>query len=96
MGSSTIYSIELVDSFAAGRFLYNNYRQALKIIADGTPHVEKMKARLNITDDNIDGWLKEEEEFFKNLKDEPDERVLESAYVRALYDRQAAEYVYFS
>lgn len=50
-----------------------------------------MKARLKVTDADIDGWLVEEEVFFKNLKDEPDESVMESAYVRALYNRQEAE-----
>lgn len=50
-----------------------------------------MKARLQITDTDIDNWLVEEETFFRSLKEEPDERILESAYVRALYSRQEAE-----
>lgn len=79
------------NSYVSGRFLYNNYVQALTIIKDYTPHVEEMKERLKITDADIDNWLKEELEFFLNLKDEPNERVLESAYVRALYNRQDAE-----
>lgn len=84
----------IVDSILPGRFLYNNYRQSLKIIADYTPEVEEMKARLQVTDSDIDNWLKQEEDFFLSLKNEPDERVLESEYVRALYDKQDTEYIF--
>lgn len=50
-----------------------------------------MKATLQITDDDIEQWLIEEREFLKNLKDEPQDRVLEIAYVEALQAQNKAE-----
>ncbi|KAI0771436.1 hypothetical protein BC629DRAFT_1531885 [Irpex lacteus] len=73
------------------RFLYNNYRQALEIISDYTPEVERMKIVLDVTDADIEGWLGEERNFLKNLKSEPEERVLEVSYVEALIARDKAD-----
>ncbi len=77
--------------FVLGKFLFNNYRQALKIIKDYEPEVERMKATLQITNDDIEQWLVEEQKFLMNLKNEPEERVLEVAYVEALIARDNAE-----
>ena len=50
-----------------------------------------MKAQLQVTDEDIEGWLHEERHFLKSLKNEPEERVLEVAYVEALIARDSAE-----
>lgn len=71
--------------------MYNNYRQALDIIKNYTPEVERLKTTLQITDEDIEQWLCEEREFLKSLKNEPEERVLEVAYVEALQAREKAE-----
>lgn len=52
-----------------------------------------MKAVLDVTDGDIEGWLEEERHFLQNLKSEPEERVLEISYVEALIARDKAEYV---
>ena len=77
-----------------GRFLYNNYRQALNIIKDYSPDVERMKNALQVTDEDIEGWVTEERRFLTSLKNEPEGRVLEVAYVEALIARDKAECVF--
>ncbi|KAH9849711.1 hypothetical protein C2E23DRAFT_736739 [Lenzites betulinus] len=72
-------------------FLYNNVRQSLTIIRDYSIDVKHLQAELNITDADIEGWVVEEREFLSGLKDEPEERVLEVAYVQALLDRAKAD-----
>ena len=41
----------------------------------------------------MEGWIRAEDKFLRNLKDEPDERVLECMYVQALIAAKKAEYV---
>ncbi|THG96932.1 hypothetical protein EW026_g4986 [Hermanssonia centrifuga] len=73
------------------KFLFNNYKQALRILKDFTPEVDRMKTLLGIEDDDIKKWAHEEHKFLLDLKDEPKERVLESAYVEALIMREKAD-----
>lgn len=75
----------------SGRFLYNNYKQALNIISEYAGDIEELKTRLNITDEVIEGWIGSERQFLKDLKHEPEERILEMAYVEALIARDKAE-----
>ncbi|KAI0083017.1 hypothetical protein BDY19DRAFT_981236 [Irpex rosettiformis] len=79
--------------YELSKFLFNNYRQALNIIRDYTPEVERMKAVLEATDEDIEGWLRDEHQFLSSLKNEPEERVLEVAYVEALIARDKADEV---
>ncbi len=76
------------------KFLFNNYKQALQILKDFTPEVNRMKTLLGLEDDDIKKWAHEEHKFLLDLKDEPEERVLESAYVEALIMREKAEYAH--
>jgi len=64
--------------------MLNNYNQAVKIIKDFTPEVEEFKLRLNLTNADIGGWVCTEQKFLEELKEEPQECVLASAYVDAL------------
>ncbi|THG92734.1 hypothetical protein EW026_g8267 [Hermanssonia centrifuga] len=73
------------------KFLFNNYKQALQILKDFTPEVNRMKTLLGLEDDDIKKWAHEEHKFLLDLKDEPEERVLESAYVEALIMREKAD-----
>ncbi|EGO04410.1 hypothetical protein SERLA73DRAFT_68093 [Serpula lacrymans var. lacrymans S7.3] len=73
------------------KFLYNNYQQALTIIKDCTPHVSAMITKLGIRKDSIKDWIKAEHNLLANLKDEPEERVLGSAYVRAFIQRNKVD-----
>jgi hypothetical protein len=74
-----------------GNFLCNNYKQALAIIQDYSPEVEAFKLRLRVTDQDIEHWIDAERTFLKELKEEPNERVLACAYVEALMQWQQAE-----
>ena len=67
-----------------GNFLYNNYKQALDIIASFTPQVEEFKASRNISDDDFETWRKEELEYLTSLTAEPEYDVCAVAYVEAL------------
>ncbi|KAI0083349.1 hypothetical protein BDY19DRAFT_987928 [Irpex rosettiformis] len=80
--------------YELSKFLYQNYRQALSIIKDYTPEVQRMKDALQITDQDIESWLHEEHKFLTSLKNEPEERILEVAYVEALIARDQAEYAF--
>ncbi|EGO23128.1 hypothetical protein SERLADRAFT_409558 [Serpula lacrymans var. lacrymans S7.9] len=79
------------NSVARGKFLYNNYQQALTITKDYVPHVSAMTSELGIHEDSIKDWIKAEHDLLENLKDEPEEWVLASAYVCALIQRNKAE-----
>lgn len=90
VSASHIYCTHsLID--VAGRFLYNNYRQCLSIIEEFSVDVAHLQQSLHLDDAAIEAWLSDERNFLKNLKDEPEERVLECAYVQALIDREHAE-----
>jgi hypothetical protein len=75
----------------AGRFLLNNYKQCLAIIQENMPEVEKMKTASDLQDADFEQWLVEERMFLQNLKDEPEEKVLECAYIHALETKHQAE-----
>ncbi|KAJ2970863.1 hypothetical protein NUW54_g12636 [Trametes sanguinea] len=72
-------------------FLFNNYKQCLRIIAENTVDVEQLKTELGIDDDAFKTWLAEEKAFLSGLREPPEEQVLETAYVQALITRKQAE-----
>jgi hypothetical protein len=76
-----------------GKFLYNNYKQALRIINEFTPTVEELKTQLKISDSDFERWNAEEAEYLGNLAKEPDFDIQSTAYVEALQSLSAAEYV---
>ncbi|PSS37888.1 hypothetical protein PHLCEN_2v268, partial [Hermanssonia centrifuga] len=73
------------------KFLFNNYKQVLHILKEFTPEVNHMKTLLGLEDNDIKKWARKEHKFLLDLKDEPEERVLESAYVEALIMREKAD-----
>ena len=74
-----------------GIFILNNYKQALKIIKDFVPEHEAFKARLQVTDIDIENWVSLEKQFLKDLKDEPESRSLATSYAEALINRHIAQ-----
>lgn len=64
--------------------LRNNYYQALEIIERDGRLVEEGKRSLCVTDEDLDSWKVEQEEYFLTLGDEPDSRVHAIAYVELL------------
>ena len=77
-----------------GKFLLNNYRQALAIINEYSHEVKDLTDRLGIQESHFEKWLEAERRFLQELKDEPEEHVLACAYVEALIAKKLAEYVY--
>ena len=64
--------------------LRNNYYQALEIIEKDGCAVEEAKLSLGITDEDLDLWKVEEEEYFQVLGHELVDRVHTIVYVRLL------------
>ena len=48
------------DSTSPARFLYNNYQQALKIIAENQHLLDKCKAEYGLTDETIEEYINDE------------------------------------
>ena len=68
-----------------GNFLYNNYKQALDIIADGERILPGLMQDLNITDvATFEVWLREEKYYLQGLQREPEEETLTMEYWQRL------------
>lgn len=73
-------------------FLYNNYKQALDIIKTGPPALAKAMADLRISDDSVfETWLKEEREYLRGLRKEPEEETLQMEYWQKLVNLQGSQ-----
>ena len=64
--------------------LLKNYLQALDIIENESLLLSEAKKSLNIQDDDLERWQKEQSEYFDSLGDEPDWDVHAVAYVELL------------
>jgi len=64
--------------------LSNNYHQALDIIKRDGRAVEEAKRSLGVTNDDMEAWKVEQEEYFLMLGDELESRVRTVAYVELL------------
>ena len=64
--------------------LRNNYHQALDIIKKDGHAVEQAKISMGITDEDLDLWKTEREEYFQTLGQEPESKVHAIAYVELL------------
>jgi hypothetical protein len=80
-------------NFSLGRFLYNNYVQALSIIEDFVPEVENFKRFRGFKDEDFEAWREEELQYLLNLASEPEYDVQAMAYVEALIALSQAECV---
>jgi hypothetical protein len=74
-----------------GSFLFNNYKQALTIIAEYTPQVELFKSQFQITDKDFEQWRRDEFSYLTQLSKDPEHDVLAVSYVEALQSLSAAE-----
>jgi Kyakuja-Dileera-Zisupton transposase len=68
---------------ASGKFLVNNYKQALNILEGKTSVRDAMVAR-EVTPENFRQWLQDEREYLKSLKTEPLEETLQMEYYQKL------------
>lgn len=68
-----------------GTFLYNNYKQALRIIADGQESLPRLMRELGIEDESVfDAWLAEERAYLTSLSQEPTNETLQMEYWQKL------------
>ena len=70
--------------FNLATMLRNNYHQALNIISNDGCAVEQAKLSMGITDEHLDLWKTEWEEYFQTLGDEPESKVCTIAYIELL------------
>ncbi|KAK7676308.1 hypothetical protein QCA50_020725 [Cerrena zonata] len=73
------------------KFLFNNYRQCIQIICEYSVDVKRLQDEFEVNNTDMEGWIKAEATFLRNLKDELDERVLECMYVQALIAAKKAD-----
>ncbi|KAH9923377.1 uncharacterized protein B0H18DRAFT_1085727 [Fomitopsis serialis] len=68
----------------SGKFLYNNYKQALKIISNETKVFEVLGRQLGTTPADYEKYLVEERAYLEGLKSEPPEVARRLDYIEAL------------
>lgn len=71
--------------------MLGNYKQSLEILKDYVPEVNAFKLEKGVSNIVIEGYILDEKKFLEGLKDEPQGRVLTSAYVEALIFLKKAE-----
>ncbi|KAG2058969.1 hypothetical protein BDR06DRAFT_980317 [Suillus hirtellus] len=66
-------------------FLYNNYKQALRIITDSQESLPRLMRELSIEDESVfDAWLAEERAYLTSLSQEPTNETLQMEYWQKL------------
>jgi hypothetical protein len=72
--------------------LFNNYKQALRIISDYTHDIEALKATIpGLIEEDFVKWRQEELDYLKKLQVEPEYDTQVIAYVEALEALAKAE-----
>ena len=80
----------------AGKFLFNNYKQAIAIISDYTPDINALKAiSPGLANEDFIKWREEETQYLRSLRLEPEYDAQVVAYVEALEAVKKAQQVFF-
>ena len=96
-GYSSMLIFFFTDPRNAGKFLFNNYKQALAIISDYTPDINTLKAIMpGLADEDFIKWREEESQYLRNLRVEPEYDVQVVSYVEALEAVKKAQEVFLS
>lgn len=75
-----------------GKFIVNNYRQAISVIATGEPELKFRMQQLSIDSyETFDAWLAEEKQYLLGLKNAPKVNNLAVEYVSTLKRLSAAK-----
>ncbi|RDX42144.1 hypothetical protein OH76DRAFT_1488926 [Lentinus brumalis] len=74
----------------SGRFIFNNYRQALKTIEEGERALEVYARDLKTTPEDYERYLQEEREYLRGLMAEPTEFTMKVEYMDALHKLEDA------
>ena len=86
------FSLGLTVNLDLGRFLLNNYKQALKIISTNTAELDAYRA-LHLNENlNFGSWAAEELAYLKAVESEPKQDVLRVTYVEELEKLTKLEY----
>jgi hypothetical protein len=73
-------------------FLWNNYKQALQIIKESPPLIDRAMKDLGILNTGVfETWLQEERKYLQGLKKEPAEETLQMEYYQKLVNLWASE-----
>jgi hypothetical protein len=89
-----VFSLSVFHSnnLGAANFLFNNYRQALDILADGAINLPQAMHDLGVTDRRIfEEWLDEEKVYLRGLQKEPEEETLHMEYWQKLVNLRGSE-----
>jgi hypothetical protein len=71
--------------------LYNNYKQALDILDDGTAALPKLMQDLRVADVGVfERWLDDEKAYLVGLTREPEEETLQMEYWQRLVNLAAS------
>jgi hypothetical protein len=73
-----------IESFDLGRFILNNYKQALTIISDYTKELEAYRATFPGEDLDFESWIAEEFTYLEAVAVEPTQDATAVEYVEAL------------
>jgi hypothetical protein len=80
-----LFNLLFTDTVNVGKFLFNNYKQAITIISDYTPDINALKAIMpGLSDEDFVKWREEELQYLRSLRQEPEYDVQVVAYVEAL------------
>ncbi|KAG1797356.1 uncharacterized protein HD556DRAFT_1267601 [Suillus plorans] len=73
-------------------FLYNNYRQALDILNDGSTTLPNLMRDLKVADETVfERWLEEEKVYLQGLTQEPADETLQMEYWKTLANLAASK-----
>ncbi|EJU03409.1 hypothetical protein DACRYDRAFT_50554, partial [Dacryopinax primogenitus] len=78
---------------ALADFIYDNYRQALHILAMVQPSVINFQHLHQLSDEDFARFLQEEQDYFNGLIAEPEEDVVAFRYLETLQSLASARYV---
>lgn len=90
---------KILNSFClirAGNFIYQNYRQALKIIAENQTEFDLLNARLGLTPAEIRRFLEDERTYLRSRQTEPAEVLQVVDYMEKLDDYWSLGYIFLN
>lgn len=90
--NSLLYCLTSANTSLAN-FIHNNYRQALKIVAEDSATLRELCTRLKLNDEDFEQYLQEERAYLKNLVAESPEVAFTVEYMEALLRLDGALYV---
>jgi len=96
--SSTLHQIYMISGLIEcniGKFLWDNFKQAIEIVNTYPERLEELMETLEVSTPEIfDEWKQEELKYLSDTKTEPVQAVLEMDYLQLLKELADAEYVW--